>query len=75
MLEKSAERNLYSELVCSAIATYIQATDKRFDLIVCADVFIDIGDLERIFFGVKKRSIQEAASVFQSSIPIGKTLS
>ena len=54
MLEKSAERNLYCELVCSAIATYIQATDKRFDLIVCADVFIDIGGLGKIFFGVKK---------------------
>ncbi len=54
MLEKSGERNLYSELVCSDIATYIQTTDKCFDLIVCADVFIYIGDLEKIFFGVKK---------------------
>jgi len=54
MLEKSDQRKLYSTLVCSDIATYIQATDERFDLIVCADVFIYIGDLEKIFFGVKK---------------------
>ena len=49
MLKKSAEHNIYDDLFEGSISAYFASTDKCFDLILAADVFVYIGNLETIF--------------------------
>ncbi|MBF7729757.1 tetratricopeptide repeat protein [Pseudomonas sp. N040] len=50
MLDKARERNIYQRLVQSDLLGMMQAEpDARFDLLIAADVFVYIGDLEEIY--------------------------
>lgn len=49
MLEKSAERGAYDELIRSDIATALRARPGGFDLALAGDVFIYVGDLADVF--------------------------
>lgn len=55
MLEVAGKRGLYSSLVESDAAQFLQSQPPQsFDVVVSTDVFIYIGDLQPVFSGVKK---------------------
>jgi len=53
MLKKAEQRQLYDQLICGDIAEFLEAQSQAFDLAVAADVFVYIGDLSRVFRGVR----------------------
>jgi predicted TPR repeat methyltransferase len=55
MIEAARQRGLYQRLECADIADFLVAAAERSqDLVVSTDVFIYVGDLERVFAGVRK---------------------
>ena len=52
MLDRAAARGVYDHLVCADLVQHLQQTPQRHDLVVAADVFIYVGDLEPVFAGV-----------------------
>lgn len=54
MIKETRKKEIYSELYISDIYEFLLQNDKKFDLIIAADVFIYIGDIETIFFELKK---------------------
>ena len=53
MLKKAEQRRLYDHLICGDIAEFLETQSHAFDLAVAADVFVYIGDLSRVFRGVR----------------------
>jgi predicted TPR repeat methyltransferase len=53
MLKKAEQRRLYDRLICGDIAEFLETQSDAFDLVVAADVFVYIGDLARVFRGVR----------------------
>ncbi|HZN28630.1 MAG TPA: methyltransferase domain-containing protein, partial [Xanthobacteraceae bacterium] len=43
----------YDQLICGDIAEFLETQSHAFDLAVAADVFVYIGDLSRVFRGVR----------------------
>ncbi|MEO8132623.1 MAG: tetratricopeptide repeat protein [Betaproteobacteria bacterium] len=68
MLEKAVARGVYAEVVQRDIVEFLQTTNERFDLIIAADVFIYVGDLQRVFDGV--RQVAEPGAVFCFSVEL-----
>ncbi|HSW04202.1 tetratricopeptide repeat protein [Aquabacterium sp.] len=66
MLARSAERAVYDDLVQADIAEHLQHTPRRHALVVAADVFIYIGDLDAVFAGVRR--VLQAGGVFAFSV-------
>ncbi len=54
MLEKARRLGVYRHLVHAEIAEHLRRTDERYDLVLSADVFIYIGDLEAVFEGLRR---------------------
>ena len=54
MLDRAATRGVYDHLVCADLVQHLQQTAQRHDLLVAADVFIYVGDLEPVFAGVQR---------------------
>jgi predicted TPR repeat methyltransferase len=54
MIAKARERGIYDELVAGDVVAAIHAMTRRFDLIVAADVFVYLGDLESVFAGARR---------------------
>jgi predicted TPR repeat methyltransferase len=54
MLEAARRRGLYDRLVESDIVAFLEGETNRYDLIVSTDVFIYIGDLVKVFAGVRR---------------------
>jgi predicted TPR repeat methyltransferase len=49
MLAVARKREIYDELVCSDLAQFMAGKDGQYDLIICTDVFIYVGALEKVF--------------------------
>lgn len=49
MLAQAAAKNLYDVLEHGEIMPFLQATEERFDLVIAADVFVYLGDLQPLF--------------------------
>ena len=49
MLERAEIRNVYDVLACGDLVAFLARAERRFDLIVAADVFIYLGDLAPVF--------------------------
>ena len=49
MLDKAREQGLYDELACADISQYLSTRNKRYALVVAADVFVYFGDLGPVF--------------------------
>jgi predicted TPR repeat methyltransferase len=62
MLAAARQRGVYAELVQADLAAHLQATPRRHDLIVAADVFIYVGDLAGV------RRVLEPEGVFAFSV-------
>lgn len=54
MLDQAAARGVYDRLICADLVQHLQQTASRHDLVVAADVFIYVGDLEPVFAGVAR---------------------
>ncbi len=49
MLAEANAAGVYDELVCEDVVTHMSRNESRFDLILAADLFIYIGDLDPLF--------------------------
>jgi len=74
MLGKAQALGCYRRLVHGDVAEHLRGTDERHDLVVAADVFVYIGDLEAVFEGAARVldpgglfafSVEEAAAGVQ----------
>lgn len=54
MLEKARALGLYEQLVQGDLVEHLRITARRYDLVLAADVFIYVGDLEPVFAGVRR---------------------
>jgi predicted TPR repeat methyltransferase len=55
MIEKSRENGLYDELAATDVHDFLDQEKRQFDLVVAADVFIYVGELDRLFALLSKR--------------------
>jgi predicted TPR repeat methyltransferase len=69
MIEKSKQTGLYDDLVVSEVHDYLSSTVKQFDLVVAADVFIYVGELERLFLLLAQRMTEGAWLAFTVELP------
>ncbi|MES2216858.1 MAG: tetratricopeptide repeat protein [Pseudomonadota bacterium] len=51
MLAVAAEKNIYTQLIQSDIATFLNQQQEAYDLIIAADALVYVGDLTTIFTG------------------------
>ena len=69
MLDKAAEKEVYRQLVCEDIESYVFAQDKEsYDLAVATDVFVYLGDLDKVFAGLKKCLVEGAYFAFSTEL-------
>lgn len=54
MLDKARERGLYENLDHADLAEHLHATERRYQLVLAADVFPYVGDLAEVFGGVRR---------------------
>lgn len=64
MIAVAKQKNIYDELVSKNISEYLEDTKEKFDLIIAADVFGYIGELESIFKLCKKALSSEGLFTF-----------
>lgn len=69
MLEQARALGVYDVLAHAELIDWLAANRERFDLVVSADVFIYIGDLEPVFAGVRRALAP--GGVFCFSIELG----
>lgn len=62
MLEKARALGVYDQLAHADIAAFLRETDQRYGLVLSADVFIYVGDLEPVFQGVHR--VLEGGGIF-----------
>ncbi|GAB5413918.1 MAG: tetratricopeptide repeat protein [Congregibacter sp.] len=56
MLEKAAEKAVYDELIAQDLETMMRSARENFDLIVCADVLLYVGELGALFDSIARRA-------------------
>ena len=73
MLAKAGALKVYQRLVQADVVDYLQTTDQRYDLVLAADVFIYVGNLEPVFHGAAR--VMDSGGVFCFSVetPHGDT--
>jgi predicted TPR repeat methyltransferase len=54
MLEVARRRAIYDELVCSELLQFMTDNTSCYDLLVCTDVFIYVGALDKVFEAARK---------------------
>ena len=64
MIEKAKNKNIYNHLETEDISIYLEKSQIKFDLFVSADVFVYMGDLEKIFSQISVRSNSNAKFCF-----------
>lgn len=72
MLKEASKRDCYSELHKMDISQYLETTDKIFDIIVAADVFIYVGKLDNLFLMLKQRLSTGGLLIFSTEDSSGK---
>ena len=71
MIEQARTLAAYERLVQADIAEYLRTTDQRYDLVLAADVFIYVGDLEPVFSGVRRVMEPGGVFCFSAELPNG----
>ncbi len=64
MLKKAEQTHVYDELILGDVSTVLENQTLKFDLFIATDTFIYIGDLNRLFSVVKKRSTSSGFFAF-----------
>ena len=65
MIDKARSLGVYDRLEHGDIVEFLAASEERFDLVLAADVFIYVGDLEPVFARLE-RAMAEACSASRS---------
>ena len=73
MLSKAKLKQIYTKLVCEDILHFLEKQNDKFELIICADVFVYIGELKDIFFHIT--SSLEEKGFFSFSIENSQSVS
>lgn len=55
MLEQAAAKRVYDRLTVGDVVEFLSHTEDRYDLIIAADLFIYLGDLEPVFTAARHR--------------------
>ena len=55
MIEKARARGTYSDLAVADLESYLESSGRLYDLILAADTLVYLGDLARVFAGVRHR--------------------
>jgi predicted TPR repeat methyltransferase len=66
MLARARSRGVYADLVQADVASYLAATERRYDLVAAADVFTYVGELDAVFAGVAR--VLDAGGLFGFSV-------
>ncbi len=69
MLAKAAALGVYSELVQGDLVSHLRATQRRYDLVLAADVFIYVGELDGVFSAVRDATLPGAVFCFSAEVP------
>jgi predicted TPR repeat methyltransferase len=70
MLAQARRRGGYTRLACSDIASFLRQCAQQYDLVVAADVFVYVGELDTVFEGV--RAALRPGGVFAFSVEAGQ---
>jgi predicted TPR repeat methyltransferase len=68
MLERAQRLGVYDELVHADVAEHLRRTERRYDLLLSADVFIYVGDLGAVFEGARR--VLDDGGVFCFSVEV-----
>ena len=66
MVQRAAARGVYDSVVQDDLVDYLNATAKKYQLVIAADVFIYVGALEPVFAGVAR--VLAAGGIFCFSV-------
>ncbi|BAZ93194.1 methyltransferase [Thiohalobacter thiocyanaticus] len=66
MIDKARERGLYDELAVADLLQYLEECDKHYDLILAADVFVYLGNLEPVFVAARQALQQTGIFAFST---------
>jgi predicted TPR repeat methyltransferase len=66
MLDQAAARGVYDRLIKADLVDHLRQTPERHDLVVAADVFIYVGELDAVFAGVVR--VLQPGGVFCFSV-------
>lgn len=66
MIRKAGEKKLYDALRLGDIVEILDQDDKYYDLILAADTFIYLGDLEQVFRSIARRAGAGALFMFST---------
>jgi predicted TPR repeat methyltransferase len=69
MVERARDLGVYDEVHLSDLVDFLRHGDERFDLVLCADVFIYVGALEATFDALKPRLKPAALLAFSVECP------
>ena len=72
MVEAAAAKKVYDELAVGEIATFLEQNQESFDLIVAADVFIYVGELDRIFATLARGLAENGRILFSTEQMAGQ---
>jgi predicted TPR repeat methyltransferase len=64
MLDKAGALGVYEHLEHADICHYLQTTQRRYDLVLSADVYIYVGDLDAVFAGVRRVMAEDGVYCF-----------
>jgi len=64
MLEKARMLGLYEQLLQDDLVEHLRRTSRTYDLVLSADVFIYVGDLEPVFAGIARVMIRSGVFCF-----------
>lgn len=73
MLEEARKKNLYVKTIHGDALEYLRQTDEKFDLIVAADVFVYMGNLDEVFQLMRKRLLPGGMVAFSTEICEGES--
>jgi|GEM_PF-3238299 len=64
MIEQAKAKNIYQKLVCGDLLQVMDSAVHKYNLVLAADVFIYIGDLEKTFAAVSRHTVPGAWFAF-----------
>jgi len=66
MLALARDRGIYDELIAAELTRYLETTEDRFDVVMCADTLVYFGDLHAVIDGFQR--VLEADGVLVFSV-------
>jgi predicted TPR repeat methyltransferase len=71
IIEQARRRGVYDELCVQEIVSFMEASPRKYDTVLSADVFIYIGDLDRVFASVSRCLAAGGLFVFSEESHMG----